>query len=163
MCQHRVLSSSAMSSNGHVHVYSVTRADNNETFEIGYVNGKGTFVSKQFARSHTLLYEPKLPTVSPPFPRNETSSSMFNDTYVFNEIDTFSETHTSNATEPTRSGEATAVADNGTARRVVVEVTEAHYKDAGTYACHSRLANVTFLAEVVVLGKLAQRNELTRR
>ena len=127
-----------MSSNGHVHVCSVTRADNNETFEIGYANGNGTFVSKQFARSHTLRYEPKLPTA----PRNETSSSLSDETDTFNE---------------------TRVADNATWRRVVVvEVTESHYTDAGTYACRSRRLNVAFLAEVVVLGELDRRGELIK-
>ncbi|KAI0224763.1 hypothetical protein LSAT2_024217 [Lamellibrachia satsuma] len=120
-------------------VFTVTIVGNNETVEIGQANESGTFVTEQFASSHTLYYASELPTISVPLPRNETPS--------FNETETNPSvvTGTPNLTEP---------------RSVFVEVVEAHYDSAGTYACRSQLSSATFLAEVVVLGDIECDNDL---
>ena len=39
----------------------------------------------------------------------------------------------------------------------ILDIPEAHFPHAGTYTCHSQESNVTFIAEVVVLGESTER------
>ena len=127
----------------HIRVHSFTRADNNRTVEIANANDNVTFVNEQFSRSHVLYYTNEQRTDSSP-PAD-----------IVNGVDFSNGTYAEDVTERTPD-DAVTLADNDTSKSVVLEIAEADYDNAGTYGCRSELMNVTFLAEVVVLGTFAR-------
>ena len=135
--------------------HSFTRTDNNSALEIGNADENVTFVNEQFSRSHVLHYANEQHADSTPSAGLVNGLDLSNGTYSepnnMTDVYLSNGTYVEDVTETTRADVPT-FEDDETSKSVILEIAEADYDYAGTYGCRSETLNVTFLAEVVVLG-----------